>query len=175
MERAPVEKDVVAGLPDAQAVNHRVGNQTKGLNNQVVCGCAAEQNIGEGLQQKNAGTNQYDQLDAGSDEAAPIEIAPPRSETWRHKRSVRPRMQRRQSAVSMLVVSAKVCDATAKNCQREILENSRLPGQAASPLRVERWVVVEDVRPEQSPAGRLRRVRRKGSRHGAARQSRTGW
>src|SRR6202023_966805 len=108
MKQAAVQKDVGGGLPDAQAMNHRVGNQTKGLNDQVIRGRAAEQNIRHRLQQKNAGTNQYDQLDAGSNEAAPIEVIAARAERRRHKRSVRLRAQRRQSAVSTLMVFVNV-------------------------------------------------------------------
>src|ERR1700726_1784967 len=112
MKQAAVQKNICSGLPDAQAMNHRVGNQTKGLNDQVVRGGAAEENIRQRLQQKNAGTNQYDQLDAGRNEAAPIEVVAARAERRRHKRSVRPRIQRRQSAVSTLMVFVNVCGGT---------------------------------------------------------------
>src|ERR1700693_4397303 len=161
MEEAAVQKDVGGGLPDAQTMNHRVRNQTKGLNDQVIGGGAAEQNVGEGLQQKNAGTNQYDQLDAGSDEAAPIEIAAARSETGRHKRSVRPQMQRRQSAVSMTVMFVDECGrqacADGQSCDgrqarprwgKQISENIVVQNSTVHLLGrvVQRWVVAEGGR-----------------------------
>src|SRR6202030_3725570 len=104
MKQAAVQKNVGGGLPDAQAMNHRVGNQTKGLNDQVKRAAAAKQNVRKRLQQKNAGTNQYDQLDAGGDESAPIEVVAARAERRRHKRSVRPRVRRRQSEGSTLMM-----------------------------------------------------------------------
>src|ERR1700693_4123826 len=110
MKKAAVQKDVGGGLPNAQAMNHRVGYQTKSLNDQVVRGRAAEQKVRQRLQQKNAGTNQYDQLDAGGDEAAPIEVVAARAERRRHKRSVRPRVQRRQSAVSTWAHDPRIQD-----------------------------------------------------------------
>src|ERR1700730_7468446 len=112
MKQAAVQKDVGGGLPDAQPMNHRVGNKTESLNNQVIRGRAAEQNVRQRLQQKNAGTNQYDHLDAGGNEAAPIEVVAARAERRRHKRSVRLRAQRRQSAVSTLKVFVNVCGET---------------------------------------------------------------
>src|ERR1700730_1625674 len=111
MKQAAVQKDVGGGLPDAESMNHCVGNQTKGLNDQVVGGAAAEQNVRQGLQQKNAGTNQHDQLDAGSDESAPIEVVAARAERRRHKRSVRCATQWRQSAVSTYVMFVDECGA----------------------------------------------------------------
>src|ERR1700692_3175277 len=74
MKQAAVQKDVSGGLPDAQSMNHRVGNQAEGLDDQVKRAAAAEQKVRQRLHQKNAGTNQNDQLDAGSDESAPIEV-----------------------------------------------------------------------------------------------------
>src|ERR1700720_2751523 len=111
MKQAAVQKNVGGGLPDAQAMNHRVGNQTKGLNDQVKRAAAAKQNVRQRLQQKNAGTNQYDQLDAGGDEAAPIEVVAARAERRRHKRSVRCATQWRQSAVSTYVTFVDECGA----------------------------------------------------------------
>jgi hypothetical protein len=73
------------------------------LNDQVKGAVAAEQKIREGLHQKNAGTNQDDQLDAGSDESAPIEVVAARAERRRHNGSVRRGAQWRQSASSTYV------------------------------------------------------------------------
>ena len=128
-----MEKDVGGGLPDAQPMNHRVGNQTESLNNQVIRGRAAEQNVRQRLQQKNAGTNQYDHLDAGGNEAAPIEVVAARAERRRHKRSVRLRAQRRQSAVSTLMMFVNACGGTGERCGPEILETTGLPRQVNPP------------------------------------------
>src|ERR1700724_3158306 len=118
MEQAAVQKNVGEGLPDAQAMNDRVWYQTKGLNDQVKGAVAAQQKIREGLHQKNAGTNQDDQLDAGSDESAPIEVVAARAERRRHNGSVRRGARRRQSEGSMYVVSGNVWGA--KDSQQKI-------------------------------------------------------
>jgi hypothetical protein len=120
MKQAAVQKDVSGGLPDAQAVNHRVGNQAEGLNDQVKRAAAAEQKVRQRLHQKNAGTNYYDQLDAGGDEAAPIEVVSARAERRRHKRSVRCLMQLRQSGVSSFVVFVTGCGAGGESCGEKI-------------------------------------------------------
>src|ERR1700731_3165410 len=128
MEQAAVQKNVGEGLPDAQAMNDRVWYQTKGLNDQVKGAVAAQQKIREGLHQKNAGTNQDDQLDAGSDESAPIEVVAARAERRRHNGSVRRGAQRRQSAVSTYVGK---CGAAEENWSEKI---SGPPWQTGRPL-----------------------------------------
>jgi hypothetical protein len=128
VEQAAVQKDVGEGLPDAQAVDDRVGYQTEGQNDQVKGAVAAQQQIREGLHQKNAGTNQDDQLDAGGDESAPIEVVAARAERRRHNGSVRRETQRRQSASSTCGVDG--CDGTPERCGMALhrandVENSR--------------------------------------------------
>src|ERR1700736_2217476 len=141
MKQAAVQKNVSGGLPDAQAVNHRVGYQTKGLNDQVVGRAVPQQKVRQGLQQKNAGANQDDQLDAGRDESAPIEVVAPRAERRSHKRSVRCGMEGGQRAVSTYVGLVDGCGATLKNCGKKIPKRTRLQRQTGLPLRVEWWVV----------------------------------
>src|ERR1700730_10366753 len=95
----------------------------------MVCGAAPEQNVRQRLHQKNAGTNQYDQLDAGRDESTPIKVVAARVERRRHKRSVRCLTQRRQSAVSK---SRGVLDGTEECCGTETSE------MTGPPIRVDR-------------------------------------
>lgn len=95
-----MEKDVGEGLPDAQAVNDGVGDEAEGLGDEVIGLFAAEENVGESLRQKNSGADEDEELDAGGDETAPIEIVAARTELRRHSRSVRLRRWRRQSGVS---------------------------------------------------------------------------
>src|ERR1700688_2768299 len=163
MEQATVQKNVAGGLPDAQAVNHRVGYQTEGLNDQVVGGAIPQQKVRQGLQQENAGTNQDDQLDAGSDESAPIGVVAARAERRRHKRSVRCATQWRQSEVSTYVIFVDGCGAAGEDCGEKTPEKTGLPRQAFQPAgRLLR-------------ASRVRRGRRMGSGRGEGRRSRSGW
>jgi hypothetical protein len=86
---------------------------------------AAQEQIRERLHQKNAGANQDDQLDAGSDESAPIEVVTARAERRRHNGSVRRGTRRRQSEVSTYVVFVNVWGV--KNCGEKIPERMGLP------------------------------------------------
>src|ERR1700687_5262297 len=88
MQQATVQKHVREGLPDAEAMSDRRGNQPEDLSHVVVGGELAESQVQQGLQEKDDGADQDEELNAGRDESPPVEVITARAKRA-HRGSVR--------------------------------------------------------------------------------------
>src|SRR5215472_10733364 len=89
MQQAAMKEDICQGLPDPQTRNWTQCNKAEEM---VDPGRRSrdDQQIGQGLQQKHAGTDEDEQFYAGRDKAAPIEVVTAATEHRAHGCSLRP-------------------------------------------------------------------------------------
>src|SRR4029077_3831713 len=88
MQQAAVQEHVRKGLPDAEAMSDRRGNQPEDLGDVVVGGELAQSEVEQGLQEKDGGADQNEEFNAGGDESPPVEVITARAERA-HRGSVR--------------------------------------------------------------------------------------
>src|ERR1700688_438469 len=88
MQQAAMQEHIRKGLPDAEAMSDRRGDQPEDLSHVVVRGELTESQVQQGLKEEDAGADEDEELNAGGDEPPPVEVITARAERP-HRGSVR--------------------------------------------------------------------------------------